>query len=283
MIDPETASRAEVATESAVPLAIHLFGPFEVRLHGQPLPRLRSRKGQWLLALLTLRHGGTVERPWLAGTLWPDSPEAAAFASLRSCLKDLRRALGAEAARLHSPTPRLLALDLEGAQADVVAFDAGIAQGDATSLEEAIALYRGPLLAEWTEEWAFQERQAREQAYLGALETLAAVSLEQGELGAAEAYLRQAVGADPLRETTQRALMQALADGGNAAAASEVYRELRLRLHRELNAEPDPETRALYQQLRAEARAKSEGATGRRGEQGQRHRRGRRGPGPCRA
>src|SRR5205823_7487585 len=131
---------------------------------------LRSRKGQWLLALLTLRHGGGyprsgwMDRAWLAGTLWPDSPEPAAFASLRSCLKDLRRALGAEAARLHAPTPRLLALDLAGAQADVVAFDASLAQGDVSSLEQATALYRGPLLVEWTEEWAVQERQAREQA-----------------------------------------------------------------------------------------------------------------------
>src|SRR6266851_1158708 len=54
-------------------LAIHLFGPFEVRLHGAPLPRLRFRKGHWLLALLTLRHGREVERAWLAGTLWPNS------------------------------------------------------------------------------------------------------------------------------------------------------------------------------------------------------------------
>src|SRR6476646_3508404 len=113
MAPPETVPRAEVASDSAVPLALHLFGPFEVRLHGRPLPRLRSRKGHWLLALLTLRspasgYPGEVDRSWLAGTLWPDSPETAALASLRSCLKDLRRALGAEAARLHAQTPRLL-------------------------------------------------------------------------------------------------------------------------------------------------------------------------------
>src|SRR5947209_13123485 len=142
MIDQEIASRVGISSDRAVPLALHLFGPFEVRRDGQAPPRLRSRKGQWLLALLTLRHGGEVDRAWLAGTLWPDSPEPAAFASLRNCLKDLRRALGAEASRLHSPTPRLLALDLAGAQADVVAFDAAIAQGDAPALEQAIALYR---------------------------------------------------------------------------------------------------------------------------------------------
>src|SRR5947209_19439625 len=75
-------------------LTIRLFGPFEVRLNGAPLPRLRTRKGQWLLAVLTLRHGCEVDRAWLAGLLWPESSEAQALASLRNCLTDLRRALG---------------------------------------------------------------------------------------------------------------------------------------------------------------------------------------------
>ena len=44
--------------------------------------------------------------------------------------------------------------------------------------------------------------------------------------------------------------MQALAAGGNYAAALLAYRELRLRLHRELNAEPDPETQALFRHHR---------------------------------
>src|SRR5262249_10337370 len=52
--------------------------------------------------------------------------------------------------------------------------------------------------------------------------------------------------------------MQVLATGGNYAAALEVYRELRLLLHRELNGAPDPETTALFQQLRAEARHRAQ-------------------------
>ena len=52
---------------AAAPLAIRLFGPLEVRVNGAPLPRLRSRKGLALLALLTLRPGSAVPRPWLAG------------------------------------------------------------------------------------------------------------------------------------------------------------------------------------------------------------------------
>jgi len=129
-----------------------------------------------------------------------------------------------------------------------------------------IALYRGPLLEGCTEEWVLQERQSREQAYLTALEALAARTWVAGERAVAERYLRLAVAADPLRETAQRALMQALAEGGNAAAALLVYRELRLLLHRELNTVPDPETTVLFHSLRSQTRQPAsapEGETGR--------------------
>jgi class 3 adenylate cyclase/DNA-binding SARP family transcriptional activator len=241
---------------AAPPLAIHLFGPFEVRVDGVPLPRLRSRKGEWLLALLVLRPGA-VERTWLAGTLWPDSSEIHALASLRRTLTDLRQALGPEASRLRSPTPRTLDFDLAGMAVDVVGFDAAIARGDLPPLEKAVSLYRGPLLEECGEAWAFQERQAREQAYLRALETLAAHALAGGDPAAAERDLRQAVAVDPLRESAQRALMRVQAAGGNYAAALQTYRELRLLLHRELNAQPDPETKALFEQLGREAKGKA--------------------------
>src|SRR5205085_1362126 len=125
------------------------------------------------------------------------------------------------------------------------------------SLEEAVGLYRGSLLEGCPEEWAFQERQAREQAYLTALERLAADALARGRPEAAEEHLRRAVGVDPLRETAQRALMAALAAQGNYAAALLAYRELRLLLHRELNTVPDAETRQLFEQIRAEGSARA--------------------------
>jgi predicted ATPase/DNA-binding SARP family transcriptional activator len=248
------------------PLSIQLFGPFEVRLNGRPLPRLKFRKSQAVLAVLVLRHsplppgegpGGGVERDWLAGLLWPEATQPAALHTLRNCLTDLRAALGPEAGRLRSPTPRTLALDLAGASVDVAAFDAALARADPDSLAAAVRLYRGPLLEGRAEEWLFQERQVREQGYLTALEQLAALALARGEAAEAERYLRRAVGADPLRESAQRSLMELLAAEGNYAAALLAYRELRLRLHREINTEPDPETQALFRRLRAEAREKA--------------------------
>src|SRR5262249_54293554 len=67
-------------------------------------------------------------------------------------------------------------------------------------------------------------------------------------------HLRAVVLADPLRETGQRALLRALIAQGDFSGATEVYRRFRLLLHREMQTEPSPETVALYQQSRAQAR-----------------------------
>src|SRR4029077_15739881 len=101
--------------------------------------------------------------------------------NLRQCLTDLRRALGDQAERLQAPTRHTLALDLKGVEADVLVCDSGLEKGDAASLEQAIGVYRGPLLEGCTEEWVLPERAAREQAYLMALERLAEHALTRGE------------------------------------------------------------------------------------------------------
>lgn len=224
---------------------VRLLGGFDVRLNDRPLPHLRSRKEQWLLALLVLRWDRDTPRDWLASTLWPDNEEQQSLFYLRKSLTNLRKALASEASRLLSPTPRTVRLDLVGAFADVVAFDNAVAT---VTPQEAIRLYRGPLLPDCVEEWAAVERNQREQAYLAALESLARQLQESGDPASAVHWLRQLVSADPYRESACCALMQALADCGDTAAIKVVYQELRLRLRQELNTAPSVETDQLYQQ-----------------------------------
>src|SRR5207244_11665867 len=123
------------------PLTIHLFGPLRVLIHGAPMPPVRSRSIEWLLALLALRHGRAVERAWLAGTLWADSTDDQARHNLRDALLHLRKALDPESCRLQSPTRDTLTLVLEGAEVDVVQFDAAIKAGDEASLQHADPLH----------------------------------------------------------------------------------------------------------------------------------------------
>ncbi len=238
-----------------------MFGPMDVRIDGEPIAPLRSRKGYWLLALLVLRQGAEVSRNWLAGTLWPDSSEERAHASLRQSLTNLRSTLGGHSARLRSPTPGTLCFDLEGLEADVAQFDACLARGGRSALETAVRLYRGPLLEGCTEEWIVRERELREQGYLATLESLAEEAMDSRGFGAAIRYLRLAVTADPYRESTHCALMRALVADGDSAAAMLVYRDLRLFLHREMNAEPTAETTRLYRQLRADTQRKAAAET----------------------
>src|ERR1051326_6610482 len=101
---------------SSSSLVIHLFGPLRVLVHGEPLPRVRTRSVEWLLALLILRHDRAVERSWLAGTLWLDSEEGQALRNLREDLVRLRKALGPECGRLQSPSRDTLLLDLDGVE-----------------------------------------------------------------------------------------------------------------------------------------------------------------------
>ena len=263
-------------------LHIQLMGGFEARIDGKPLPHLRSRKVQWLLALLILRHEQAMDRAWLAGTLWPDSAPSQALYNLRQSLSNLRHALGAASSCLRIAQGSALGMDFTNVSVDVLAFDAAVAAGnsafceiqtqdaaspvaadadsandgrDATIFwERAAALYRGPLLAGCMEEWVFKERDIRQENFLLALERLADSALTHGNESAAVTYLRTAVQTDPFRERTQRALIYALACAGDYGAAVQVYRELRLLLRRELNADPDPETVTLFAHVQQHAR-----------------------------
>ncbi len=254
MSDPFLAPRLSAyVAMTAAPLTIHLFGPMRVRVHGEPMPRVRTRSAEWLLALLVLRHGRTVPRSWLAGTLWPDSEETQALQNLRHALLSLRKALGSQRERLQSPTRDTLTLDFANIETDVLRFDQAVGKGE-EALRSVVALYTGPLLEGCLEEWVFPERASREQACLRALETLAEAAEQRQDYAEALDWLRRAQGMDALRDTTQRALMRVLAASGEVPAALASYRDYRLLLREEMNVDPDEETVGLYQQIREQAR-----------------------------
>src|SRR5262249_28633994 len=100
-------------------LTLRLFGRLQVLVDGEPMARARGRSIEWLLALLVLRHGRTLERAWLAGTLWPESEERQALHNLRNVLVALRKALGGEGGRIQAPTRGTLTLGLGSAEAEV--------------------------------------------------------------------------------------------------------------------------------------------------------------------
>lgn len=183
------------------------------------------------MALLALRQGRETERAWLAATLWPETEESRGRFYLRRTLSELREALGGGDTLVAEGS----SLRLE-AQTDLQAFELALRRQDAAAAD---TLYRGPLLEGWHDDWALVERNRCEQALLMALESQAEIPM-----------LRRVLTLDPLRESAVRALMQALADRGDAAAAQQEFRALRQRLAQQCLGEPDPQTVALARQLK---------------------------------
>lgn len=241
---------SELGTMPMSPLAVQLFGPMRVLIHGEPVPPQRTRSVEWLLALLVLRNGRNVERSWLTSILWPDTEETAALHNLRNNLVMLRKALGPEQERLQSPSRATLTLNLEGADVDTLHFDRAIRAGTEAALREAVDLYTGPLLEGCHEEWVFTERDSRAQVCLRALEQVTEFAEARGEYTQALTLLRRAEKMDPLQDSIQRGLMRVQAASGDIPAALISYRDYRLRLRQEANLEPDVETQRLYQEIR---------------------------------
>ena len=248
--------------ETLAPLKLRLFGDFAAWVCGRPLPKMRSRKETLLLALLALNGGKEINRVTLAQTLWPFPEHSTEQANqyLRRSLSELRHALGGEAGRLESPTPRTLRLDLSRCDCDVVRFDAALLASAGTAdaaRKTALRLYQGPLLHGFTEAWIVEERAQREADYRKTLRIISAEAIAAGEYDDAIAHLQRAIALDPFAEDARQQLMTALASARQYNAAFRAYQELADLLQRESNTRPDAATTALYLRLREAARSEA--------------------------
>ena len=113
----------------------------------------------------------------------------------------------------------------------------------------------GQLLQECEEEWINQDRILREQQYLTALDKLSKTALNNGEFRRTAEFARRLIATDPLQESAYRVLIEALFRSGNAAEATQIYRDLRIMLRSELNTDPDPVTIAVFEELKLNSRA----------------------------
>ena len=213
-----------------VPISVKLFGVFQLTIAGQEAPAVRARAAGWILALLILRQGQEVERHWLAETLWPATEKAVALFILRRNLSELRKVLGGEAHRVHSPTSHTLRFDLTDVVCALTAFERFTSRKDTASLQQAVTLYRGELLEGCREEWILAERAVYEQVYLKALEDLARNERQNGNLDAATQWFRRLIAQAPLHEEAHYRLIETLGLLKDYVGIERQYRELRRHL-----------------------------------------------------
>lgn len=262
-------------------LTLSLFGGFEAILAGQPIAAFESNKGRGLLAYLAVEAIGVPHsRSSLAELLWSGYGEKNARASLRQTVHHLRKSLGEndQQARSAHEKPELLLVTRHAIQfnpgaddgVDVTRFNNLLAQCSqhdhphlATCktclprMRQAIALYRGDFLAGFAvddsiefEEWRRYKHEELHLQALNLLSTLTDAAEADGDYTAARLYARRQIDLEPWREKAHRRLIQILAYSGDSRGAMAHYHAYRQTLKQDLAAEPEPETVALYEQIR---------------------------------
>jgi DNA-binding SARP family transcriptional activator len=219
-------------------------GRREVHLH---------RRQQRLITLLAMQ--GSRPRGYVAGMLWPESTERHATGNLRAAVW-----------HTDQQAPGLLAHDrstlrIDAAlRVDVDAFarcafqvlswrESSDPVDRAACLGSLPVLLRGELLPGWYDDWVVYERARLSQLRLRALQLLAEILTEEGEVAEALVAASAAVSIEPLHEPAMRSLVGAeIADGdyGGALRDYEAYRD---RVQAELGVSPSARFEALVRPL----------------------------------
>jgi len=246
----EALGRGRTAHQDDVEL--RLLGPLEVSRRGRAVA-LGGPKPRALLAALALDLGRVVSVDRLVENLWPGATPDTAPHAVQVYVSQLRKALGATIAT--QPPGYVLELDPE--RVDVHRFGrladearAALQSGDApaaeAALREALALWRGPALADFVYEPFAQADIARlEELRLDAVEERIEADLALGRHAELVSELEALVQTQPLRERPRGQLMLALYRSGRQADALAAYRAARETLVEELGIEPGPQLREL--------------------------------------
>ena len=233
-------------------LDVRLLGPIEATLDGEPVA-LGGPKPRALLAVLGLEPGRVVSVDRLVEALWPGDPPETAAHAVQVYVSQLRKGLGHAIAT----RPPGYELEVDGERIDVHRFarltqegHAALEGGDAAAAEaalrEALALWRGPALADFLYEPFAQTEIARlEELRTATLEERIEADLALGRHAELVPELEALVAAQPLRERPRGQLMLALYRSGRQADALTAYRAARDILVDQLGIDPGPELRAL--------------------------------------
>ncbi|WP_167336196.1 BTAD domain-containing putative transcriptional regulator [Amycolatopsis alba] len=245
-------------------MRFQLLGPLEVIDDGRPLA-VNGSKQRAALGFLLLHVNSVVATSTLLKALWPVEMPTTGRKMLQNAVSGLRQLLSpsgyssdSTVLLTHAPGYLLRApsdsVDLNRFHDKVNDGRAKLADGDwpraASTLRDALALWRGPVLADLVElgvDWPVLTtvRNSR----LAAIEDYVEAEFACGRYGEVMRELETWVEAEPLRERLCGQLMRALYHNGRQADALGVYRRIRTRMIDSLGLDPGRELQELEQAI----------------------------------
>ncbi|MGW1880917.1 BTAD domain-containing putative transcriptional regulator [Streptomyces sp. NPDC001970] len=235
-----------------------LLGPFEARHQGQRILSGSRRQERCLLSILLLDAGNVVTTARLVDLLWNGAAPDSARGTVHTYIGRLRARLTPHG--LHIETRHDgYSIERDGHVTDIQEFRALVQRaavdGDPGErlrcYDEALALWRGPLLADVADD------RLRERLGGGALSELRLSAMEQRAEAQLTKGLHERVVADltplaqerPERERLVAAQMTALYRSGRQADALQLYRNTRKALVDGLGIEPGTELTTLHDRI----------------------------------
>ncbi|WP_405839363.1 AfsR/SARP family transcriptional regulator [Streptomyces sp. NBC_01518] len=237
------------------PVRYRILGTTQaLRPDGTPVPvggaRLRA-----LLTVLALRPGKAVPASLLVDEVWGVDTPADATGALQALVGRLRRALGADAITSAESGYRLAAapedIDLHRFERLTGEGLRALADGNpakaAEVLDDALALWNGPALADLPDRTAEAARWETRHLDARRARLTAAVSLGDADMALPE--LTALCDTHPLDEPLQSLRLRALRATGRTAEALAAYEDVRQLLADRLGSDPGPELRSLHGEL----------------------------------
>ena len=255
-----------------------MLGPLEL-WRGEEQIALGPPQQRRALAMLISRVGEPVSTRALVEAVWDGSAPPSAAKTLQGYIVRLRQALatpgdtaGPRAAIVTSAAG--YRLDAAPEAVDALRFTALLNRAREAaaatdwrsaraSVDEALALWRGPAYAEFADrEFAAAEAARLEQLKLVAYETRFEIGLAVGEGSALVPELEKAVAEQPTRERLWELLIRALYRAGRQSDALSAYLRARRSLAEELGVEPGPGLQAVHAAVLAQDPGLDTGPTG---------------------
>jgi len=247
-------------------LDFRILGPLEVYDDEGRAVELGGRQQRLVLAMLLLHPNEVVSVDRLIDVIWGERAPASAVKNVQVHVSRLRKALEPESRSGGSESAKGIVrtrsngyiLEVAPGELDVDRFQRLVEDGRrdiaarepehaATILREALALWRGSALADFTyDSFAQGEISRLDELRLGALEERIDADLALGRHDDIAAELQGLVSEHPLRERLRGQLMLALYRSARKADALRVYEEARRALAEELGLEPSESLQRLH-------------------------------------
>lgn len=238
------------------PVQFRVLGPLEVDAGDGPIP-LGGPKQRAVLANLLIRANQVVPADTLIDEVWGEEPPEKARNTLQTYVSNLRRELGD--GRLQGRPPGYVLLldpfELDAARFDSLVRDAKKALSvdpnvAIATLDDALALWRGPALADLADRPSLLAEAARlDELRLEAQEGRVEGLLASGERSRAIGELEGLLAHHELREGLWSLLMLALYREGRQADALNTFQRAREILADELGIDPSPELARLHERI----------------------------------